>query len=85
MGEPIKEGRDLIERWQHATEALARAKSQVNSAECELTNAINALGKWMLPPDAKKGEAFCIWWGDSMIQVVNNPQFGRGDFEMGII
>ena len=61
------EGKDLIDRWQRAQEKLALLKSQVTGAECALTNATNALGKWLSPDDAKIGEIFCVWHGDSLI------------------
>ena len=63
------EGAELIKRWERAKRSLEQAKSAVNSAECELANAANALAKWMLPEDVKPGEKICIWHLDSLIQV----------------
>lgn len=63
-----REGREHIERWQRAVTKLADAKSAVNRAECELSNSTNALGKWLAPDDAKEGEKFCVWHGDSLMQ-----------------
>jgi len=63
------EGKRLIERWEQAKKGLEYAKSQVNSAECELANATNALAKWMLPEDAAPGEKICVWHLDALIQV----------------
>ncbi len=62
-----REGKDHIERWQRAVAELAAAKGAVNRADCELSNATNALGKWLMPNDAKEGEKFCVWYGDSLI------------------
>ncbi len=61
------EGKAHIERWQRAVTQLADAKSAVNRADCELSNSTNALGKWLTPDDAKEGEKFCVWYGDSLI------------------
>lgn len=66
---PNRDGADLIKDWLHAQERLRRAKSEVNSAECDVNNSMRALAKWMLPTDARAGEKFCVWFGDSLIQV----------------
>lgn len=63
------EGERRIKRWEEAKKHLERAKSTVNSAECELANATNDLAKWMLPEDTKPGEKICVWHLDSLIQV----------------
>lgn len=67
--EASTEGARRIERWEQAKKSLERAKSAVNSAECELANATNDLAKWMLPEDAKPGEKIGVWHLDSLIQV----------------
>jgi len=72
------EGARLIERWEQSKKGLERAKSAVNSAECELANATNALAKWMLPEDVKPGEKICVWHIDSLIQVEASAD-GRHD------
>ncbi len=65
------EGKAHIERWQRAITQLADAKSAVNRADCELSNATNALGKWLMPDDAMEGEKFCVWHGDLLIAAEN--------------
>ncbi len=72
--EPVFEGKQRIERWQVAQESLRRAIDAVNRADCELLNATNDLGEWMCPSDAQTEEVFCIWWGDSLIQVKKTGQ-----------
>lgn len=68
MSEDVtKQGKELIERWKSADVSLNHAKSNLNRAECELSNATNALGKWLSPDDAKEGEQFSVWYGDSLI------------------
>jgi len=64
------QGRQHIDRWLRATENLASANKAVSSAECEVANATTALGKWLLPEDAKIDEQFCVWFGDSLIAAV---------------
>lgn len=67
--EPTLEGIKLVKAWQAAEEYLARNKQEVVRAECDLSNAVTALGRWMCPGDVKPGEKFCVWYGDSLIQV----------------
>ena len=79
--EPTKDGKDYIDRWTAAQEEVRRCKSSLNSAECEMSNSTNALGEWMMPNDAKNGEKFCVWYGDSMIQVVKQV---NGDYDITV-
>jgi hypothetical protein len=58
-----------IKRWADAEATLIRHKKQVSASEVELTNANNDLGKFLMPDDAKDGEVFSIWYGDSLITV----------------
>jgi hypothetical protein len=67
--EPSEAGKDLIECWH-------RAKMHKRDLERKLTTATNdaevaekALADWLLPPDAKANEKFCMWYGDTLIQV----------------
>lgn len=74
--EPTREGTDLVVRWERATEALERARSAKNSAECEASNAETALGKWLLPKDAQPGEVFMVAYGSRWL-VVEAPAPGK--------
>ena len=65
--EPTRDGLRKIQRWERAIENVEYKRQQLNSAECELTNATNDLGKWLLPNDAKKGETIAVWHGDELI------------------
>lgn len=73
--EVTSEGERRIKRWENAINDERRARSDLTSAECERENAATDLGKWLVPSDAKEGEKFCVWYGDSLIQaeVVGNP------------
>lgn len=87
MGEVTLEGEQLVKSWRYAQERLAQAKSEVNRAECDVLNTTNALGRWLAPGDAKAGETFCVWYGDSLIQcfVRYAPSDGvAGDFEITV-
>lgn len=75
--DPTKEGADLIERWKNAQKNVTRAEGELSRERCALSNAVNALGKWMLPNDAKDGERYCIWYGDSLIQVSREKTDGH--------
>ncbi len=61
-----KEGNTKIERHTQAIVNLRRAESNVVSAETELANATNDLGKWMMPNDALVGETIGVWKGDTI-------------------
>lgn len=63
----LPEGERLIDRWQSAKKGLEYAKQCLSKAECELSNATNDLSKFLLPSDAKTGEKYCVWFGDSLI------------------
>lgn len=78
------EGTRLIKRWEEAKRDVERAKSRVNSAECDLLNATNDLAKWMLPEDAKPGEKICVWHIDALIQVEVGNNAPPGDHQITI-
>lgn len=65
--EITNEGEAHIKRWKFATNEVARLKSRLNKAECELFNSGAALARWLMPKDAKANELFCVWYGDSLI------------------
>ncbi len=62
-------GEELITRWTQATQHVEDLKQSLIMAECAVANANNALGKWLMPCDAKIGEVFSVWHGDSLIEV----------------
>ena len=69
-------GRLLIQDWSNAMVRVERLKAELNRAETEALNAEVALSRWMLPRDAKKGEAISIWFGDSLLQVTADSCIG---------
>lgn len=75
-------GAELIKQWMGSVEMVARAKQQLNRAECDQANATTALGKWMTPDDWKPGEKFCLWYGDSLIEVSPVERSGNGTYEI---
>lgn len=80
MSDVAREGQNKIDRWQNSTGLLDRAKSHIIATECELANATNDLGEWLLPDDAKVGETFCVWHGAIMIAVTKTED----DFKIKI-
>lgn len=62
-------GLDLIRRVMNAHLALEYAKSSVNSASCEVSNAENDLCKWLVPKGAKLGDVFCVPVDSTFLQV----------------
>ena len=65
--EPVSEGKRLVEAWQEAERHFESLKMQLQTAEGHFHNARNALGKWLMPHDAARGEMFSIWYGNSLI------------------
>lgn len=61
---PSVSGQKIIERFQRARQRVDQLRSETNSADVELTNATDELGKWLVPSDAKPGEKFAIWGRD---------------------
>jgi hypothetical protein len=67
--EVTSDGKECINRWKNAVDDIAKARSRLNSCDCELSNAATALARWMLPSDAQVGEKIAVWYGDSLVQV----------------
>lgn len=76
------EGDRLVKEWSLAQKRLERAKSELLSAECALVNTTNALGKWLMPPDAKQEEKFSVWYVDSLIQVEKLGNVTSNDYKV---
>ncbi|MEM6503920.1 MAG: hypothetical protein AAF711_00485 [Planctomycetota bacterium] len=67
MNEPTSEGKRHIERWERSLQEVRRLKRELNKAECEVSNSTNALGKWLMPNDARVGEVIGVWNGNEII------------------
>lgn len=80
--QPVKQTRDYIDRWQSAVDHLKSLGQQVTSAQCELANATSDLGRHMAPKDAKKDEAFNIWFSDGLLEVTMSAEVGNGTFDV---
>jgi SLT domain-containing protein len=74
------EGVQLLDRWERARTNLERINRKRNAADCELSNATNALGKWMVPdvPDAME-EQFNIWVGNGLLSA---KKVGQHDYKV---
>lgn len=78
------DGNTLVEAWKNAAKRVESAKRELSSAQTDLTNSKNALGKWMLLPEVTKpvkGEKICIWYHDSLIQVTAGE---KGDHDFNV-
>lgn len=78
------DGEAKAKAWKRAEERLASAKSEVNSAETDLKNMTNEFGRWLMPPDAKVGEAISVWMGDSLVQAEMTDKNGHGTFRVSL-
>lgn len=56
-----KGSQELARLWMAAREHLKYQEDSVRSAEVALHNARNALGKSLMPEDAKVKESFSVW------------------------
>lgn len=72
--QPTKETLDLVKNWTHSLRDVKQCKAALNSAECSLLNAENALGKWLTPKDAAAGEVFMIWIGDGIVSITKTDE-----------
>lgn len=52
---------EALERWLNAQKEVESLKRSLSSAECNLSNIQNALGKVLVPKNAGNGESFHIW------------------------
>ena len=63
-----RETAEKVKRWMAAGKRLANAQREKNLAETELSNAMNDLGKFLIPAPSEENEAFNIWFGSGIIQ-----------------
>lgn len=67
MQDVTSKGKELIEKWQAANKRVAQLRADIEKAARELQTAEEHLAMWLLPNDAREGEKFCVWYGDSLI------------------
>lgn len=83
---------NMIMSWQDAKKSKEDADRAANTAKCNLTNAVNALGKRMLPKDAQKGvhggaEKVCVWvtvteGEEQLLTVTKAGRISDGDYDI---
>ncbi len=54
----------LLTQYLNCVKAVENSKRELNGNEVALSNSKNALGKHLVPKDAKHGEKFVIWVRD---------------------
>ena len=81
MSDVMPEDKKRIDRWFGATQRVNGLKRELNSAETEVLNAQQSLGSYLCPTDAKVGETFAVWYGDSLINVT---KINQTDFTVGV-
>lgn len=59
----------LVSRWLTAFAKHTAAGRELNERETVLREAEKSLGEFLAPDDAKPGEIFNIWYGDSLLAV----------------
>jgi len=55
----------LIGQYLNCAQAVSDSRRELSRNETEMLNARNALGKHLVPKDAKVGEKFSIWVRDT--------------------
>lgn len=70
----------MVQRWIAAKKRVRNAKAELNSAECEMANANNELGKWLVPENQSEGEMFNLWFGSGILQAQKLK--GRSDYDV---
>lgn len=60
---------EKVRAWRFAQRELERLRLQCADAVNIERSAENDLAKLLLPRDAKEGEKFCVWFGDSLLEV----------------
>ena len=70
---------EYITRWESAERRLKEVQRELTSAECELSNSVNALGKVLCPENCKIGEEFSIWTDSKLVTV---KKIGNSDYEV---
>lgn len=59
---------EALAEWELATTAYNRAKAQLDEAAKSLDQAGKILGGLLVPVDAKEGEIFNLWVGNTLVQ-----------------
>lgn len=52
-------------------------------AKKQLAAAVKQLGPWLVPPDAKDGETFHLWFGDGIIKCVFMGDNSEPEYSIG--
>lgn len=68
---PLKttaEGERLIRAWKGAQTSLEEAKRELTRAGENVVESTRALGQWLMPRNAKKGEKAAVWFLDTLIE-----------------
>lgn len=68
MSDVTKQGQELIKEWISDVNTLKTSEQKIDNLRNHVSDSRNALGEWLCPGDAKVGESFCVWHGDSLIQ-----------------
>ena len=71
-----------IQRWANSTERVDAAGREARSADTQLCNETDALGRLLSPSDSKKGDVFSIWHGSQLLQVTVEDLSGNGTYKI---
>ena len=85
MSSVVSVGEEKITAWIRAARRIDDLKKDLSRAQCDCSNAESALGKWLAPETAERGESFCVWYGDSLIRVrVGQGGLSNGDLTVDV-
>lgn len=69
---PTIAGEELITNWNNRDKKVRRLLQELDQARKDEAIAAQKVADWLKPSDAKDGETFHMWFGDSMLAITNN-------------
>jgi hypothetical protein len=67
MNNATEKTRTLVDCWIGSKKRCESAKRELSSAETELANVTNELGRWLVPEEHTGPEPFNIWFGSGVL------------------
>ena len=75
---------EYFKRWDHANNRVEDLGIELRKAECHLKSMENALGRVLIPFNAKDDEVFCFWCNDRLIECTVTCSQLNGNHDVSI-
>lgn len=69
-----KDGDAKANSWKLAQTTVVRMERDLSAGRIDLREATQSFGRWLMPPDARVGEAICVWMGDTLVRAEMTQQ-----------